>query len=71
MVSVLPPYCDKRRPHGPPQSGAAEGHEVLQEGAGRAKGGKRGGGARGGACVAKQQELLEISTFLWQGQMFV
>lgn len=52
----------------PPQSCAAEGHEVLQEGAGRVKGGKREGGAGGGACIAKPQELLEISTFFCQGR---
>lgn len=38
----------------PPQSCAAEGHEILQEGAGRVKGGKREGGAGGGARIAKQ-----------------
>lgn len=32
------------------------------------KGGKREGGAGGGACIAKRQELLEISTFFWQGR---
>lgn len=38
----------------PPQRCAAEGHEILQEGAGRVKGGKREGGAGGGARIAKQ-----------------
>lgn len=47
----------------PAESCAAESHEGLQEGAGRVKGGKREGGAGGGACIAKRQELLEISTF--------
>lgn len=37
---------------------------LQQEGAGRVKGGKVKGG---GAFLAKQKELLEISTFLWQG----
>ena len=36
---------------------------LQQEGAGRLKGGKLEGG---GAFLAKQRELLEISTFLWK-----
>lgn len=40
---------------------------LQQEEAGREKGGKLEGGGGGGAFLAKRQELLEISTFLWQG----